>query len=301
MKKFLVNGLLLAALQACGGGAGGTAAPAAQAVIPTTVAPVVSAVPQTLNGRSLVWSDEFNTDGLPDASKWAYDTFRNPMGWYNGELQYYANARLQNSSASGGVLTLKAIKERLTSAADYGNQNYTSVRLMTLGKFSFTYGFVEVRAKLPCSQGTWPAIWMLGEATDNSGTTANAWPGPGEIDIMEQRGIAVPSDKQTVLGTLHTTARNGGNGISASTPLSDACSAFHNYQLTWTADRLQIGVDGTVYNTFDKPLNADNSVWPFNRPQYLLLNVAMGGVLGGAVPGSFVSDSMQLDYVRVYQ
>jgi beta-glucanase (GH16 family) len=252
--------------------------------------------------RALVWSDEFNSNGLPDSSKWAYDTYANKTGWFNNELQYYANARLQNSNVASGVLNLTAIKESLTSAADYGGQAYTSVRLTTLGKYSFTYGFVEVRAKLPCGQGTWPAIWMLAEATDNTGANpANTWPALGEIDIMEQRGITVPADKQTVLGTLHTTAHHAGDGITANTPLVDACTAFHNYQLTWTADRIQIGVDGLVYNTFDKPLNADSTVWPFNRPQYLLLNVAMGGVLGGNVPGSFVSDTMQVEYVRVYQ
>jgi beta-glucanase (GH16 family) len=118
---------------------------------------------------------------------------------------------------------------------------------------------------------------------------------------MEQRGINLPADKQVVLGTLHTSARNGGNGISASTAVADACTAFHNYQLTWTAERIQIGVDGVVYNTFDKPANAAPNVWPFNQPQYLLLNVAMGGALGGVVPGNFVSDRMQVEYVRVYQ
>ena len=254
------------------------------------------------SGRVLVWSDEFSTDGLPDSSKWAYDTYANPGGWYNGELQYYANARLQNSHASGGVLQLTAIRERLSSQSDYGGQAFSSVRLTTIGKFSFTYGFVEVRAKLPCSQGTWPAIWMLAEATDNSGANpAATWPALGEIDIMEQRGITVPADKQSVLGTLHTTARHGGNGISANTALADACTAFHNYQLSWSANRIQIGVDGLVYNSFDKPSNADSTVWPFDRPQYLLLNVAMGGVLGGSVPAGFASDSMQIDYVRVYQ
>jgi beta-glucanase (GH16 family) len=252
--------------------------------------------------QSLVWSDEFNTNGLPDSSKWAYDTYANKTGWYNGELQYYANARPQNSSVASGVLSLNAIKESLTSATDYGGQAYSSVRLTTFGKYSLTYGFVEVRAKLPCKQGTWPAIWMLAEATDNTGAVAdNTWPALGEIDIMEQRGITVPADKQTVLGTLHTTAHHAGDGTTANMPLADACTAFHNYQLTWTADRIQIGVDGTVYNTFDKPPNADSTVWPFNKPQYLLLNVAMGGALGGTVPGNFVSDTMQVEYVRVYQ
>ena len=258
-------------------------------------------MPQTLNGRSLVWSDEFSVDGLPDSSKWAYDTHRNQAGWYNGELQYYSQARLQNSSASAGVLTIKAIRERLTTAPDYGNQNFSSARLITLGKYSFTYGFVEVRAKLPCKQGTWPAIWTLGTATDNTGLTASAWPAPGEIDIMEQLGRVVPADKQVVLGTLHTSANNGGNGISASTALADSCTAFHNYQLTWTADRIQIGVDGRVYNTYNRPANFDARVWPFDKPQYLLLNLAMGGVLGGTVPNGFSSDSLEVDYVRVYQ
>lgn len=253
-------------------------------------------------GRSLVWSDEFSTDGLPNSNKWAYDTYANRTHWFNDELQYYANARLQNSQVSNGQLSLTAIRESLSGQSDYGGQAYSSVRLTTIGKFSFTYGFVEVRAKLPCSKGTWPAIWMLAEATDNTGSNpAATWPALGEIDIMEQRGITVPDDKRTVLGTLHTTARHGGNGISASTALADSCTAFHNYQLTWTASRIQIGVDGVVYNTFDKPNNADSTVWPFNRPQYLLLNVAMGGALGGSVPGSFASDSMQIDYVRVYQ
>lgn len=241
----------------------------------------------------MIWSDEFNTDGLPDSTKWRYDTFRNRLGWFNNEKQYYANGRLQNSSISKGALSITSIKERLTSASDFGGQDYTSARLITQGKFSFTYGFVEVRAKLPCSVGTWPAIWALG---DSAGT----WPAIGEIDIMEQKGISA-SDKFTVLGTLHMSAFFGGSGKSNSIPVPDACTNFHNYQLTWDADKIQIGVDGIVYNTYLNPKDGKPSTWPFDKPQYLLLNVAMGGDLGGVIPASFVTDQMQVDYVRVYQ
>jgi beta-glucanase (GH16 family) len=244
-------------------------------------------------GYQLIWSDEFSHAGLPDSSKWAYDTYRNPAGWFNNELQYYAAARLQNSSIADGVLAITAIRERLTGAPDYGGQNFTSARLVTQGKFSFTYGFVEVRAKLPCGLGTWPAIWTLGIPSDN-------WPVNGEMDIMEQLGHAA-SDKATVLGTLHMPAHYAGGGLSESRSVPDACTAFHKYQLTWTANQIQIGIDGVVYNTYAKPAGANASTWPFDVPQYLLLNLAMGGDLGGPVPAGFSTDSLQVDYVRVYQ
>ncbi|MDH4478424.1 MAG: glycoside hydrolase family 16 protein [Rhodoferax sp.] len=252
-----------------------------------------SKVPTTLDGRTLLWSDEFNSDGLPDSSKWNYDTERNRVGWYNNELQYYASGRLQNSSVSSGVLSVTAIRERLSSLQDYGNQNFSSARLITRGKFSFTYGFVEVSAKLPCSVGTWPAIWMLGASAGN-------WPDIGEIDILEQRGFN-NDEKKTVLATLHMASNFGGNGITASKALPDACTAFHKYQLTWTPNQISLGVDGTVYNTYVKPMNATNSNWPFDKPQFLLLNLAIGGDLGGTVPSSFLTDRMEVEYVRVYQ
>lgn len=310
MSRWAALGLAALALQGCGGGSAGTqaAAPdAAQALAPVAAASspasapitpptdVASTPPPTLNGRTLVWNDEFSTNGLPDSNKWNYDTFRNKDGWYNNELQYYANARLQNSSVSNGLLSIIAVREAMSSAvySDSRNQGFSSARLITQGKYSFTYGFVEVRAKLPCSLGTWPAIWMLG-------SSAGAWPDIGEIDIMEQRGINSAA-KQTVLATVHMQAHFGGGGITANRSLPDACNAFHNYQLTWSASKIELGVDGTIYNTYSKPPGATNSNWPFDKPQYLLLNLAMGGDLGGAVPSSFARDSMQVDYVRVYQ
>jgi beta-glucanase (GH16 family) len=161
-----------------------------------------STPPTTLNGRTLVWNDEFSTNGLPDSSKWAYDTYRNKDGWYNNELQYYGNARLQNSSISDGVLSVTALRETITKAnfsdSRTAGYSFSSARLITQGKYTFRYGFVEVRAKLPCSLGTWPAIWMLG-------SSAGVWPDIGEIDIVEQRGTNIAA-KQTVLATLHMRA-----------------------------------------------------------------------------------------------
>lgn len=245
----------------------------------------------------LVWADEFNVDGLPDSSKWGYDTDRNLLGWYNNELQYYAAARVQNVNVQNGLLSISARKESLNTAADYGGQAYTSARLLTRGIASWTYGFFEVRAKLPCTLGTWPAIWMLG--------TGGTWPDDGEIDLMEQRGGSA-ADKTVVLGTVHTRAYNYFNGTlgvgqGSSRTVNDACTNFHSYQLTWDGDKVAIGVDGVTYFTYTKPVPSASTTWPFDKPQYLILNLAMGGDLGGAVPANFVSDQMVVDYVRVYQ
>jgi beta-glucanase (GH16 family) len=247
-----------------------------------------------LAGWNLVWSDEFNVDGLPDSSKWDYDTDRNKVGWFNGELQYYARDRAENARVEGGSLIITARRESLTSASDYGGQNYTSARLVTRGKASWTYGFVEVRAKLPCGGGTWPAIWTLG--------TGGRWPEDGEIDLMEQTG----ANKGQVLGTIHTRAWNYYNGSlgvgqGSTAAAADACTAFHKYQLTWDTNAVTIGLDGINYFTFNKAPGAGNDRWPFDNPQYLLLNLAVGGVLGGTVDNTSFPNRMEVDYVRVYQ
>lgn len=276
---------------------GSTPMPSTPSAPTTPNTPVTPTVPATVtsNGKTyqLAWSDEFDTPGLPNSTKWAYDTERNKLGWYNSEQQYYASGRIQNSSVADGLLTITAIRERLSGISDYGNQAFSSARLFTKEKYSFTYGFVEVRAKLPCSLGTWPAIWMLGAGP-------GVWPDFGEIDIMEQGGVNA-ADKQTVLFTFHMRDHYG-TGINQRITLADACKAFHRYQLTWSVDKVQLGVDDAVYNTWPRPIGYTNSNWPFDKPQYLLLNVAMGGTLGGnPVPAGFISDSMQVDYVRVYQ
>ena len=277
--------LLLALLAGCGGGGSSVPEPA-PAPPPTAPAPPPEAVGLP-TGYRLVWSDEFEVDGLPNAARWGYDTERNRLGWYNNELQYYSAARLENTAVSGGRLRITARQERLTSAADWGGQRYTSTRLITRGKAQWTYGFFEVRAKLPCGRGTWPAIWMLG--------SGGKWPDDGEIDIMEQVG----SNPSRIMGTLHTPT-TGGSGNSGNTQVPDACTAFHNYQMHWTPSAISFAVDGNVYHRVPNP-GTGRPAWPFNAPQYMLLNVAIGGTLGGSVDDSIFPVTMEIDHVRVWQ
>lgn len=239
----------------------------------------------------LVWSDEFNQAGLPDQTKWNYDTERNKLGWYNNELQYYTKDRPENAVVKDGNLIITALKERLSNATDYGGQSYTSSRLLTRGKASWTYGFFEIRAKLPCGLGTWPAIWTLG--------TKGAWPDDGEIDIMEHVG----KKKGEILGSAYTNFYNWSNGTgnTKSTMVPDACDTFHNYQLYWDDSQIAIGVDNKYFFQFTNPKNGDYKKWPFDLSQYLILNLAIGGDLGGPVDDSIFPSQFFIDYVRVYQ
>ncbi len=266
-------------LHACGGGGGSSGDNTdASTAMPQGGKPA---------GYQLVWSDEFDTPGLPDAAKWEHDTVANRTGWFNNELQYYAANRPENARVEGGRLIITARKEDLSSAPDYGGQHYTSARLVTRGKAQWTHAFIEVRAKLPCGLGTWPAIWTLG--------SGGRWPDDGEIDIMEQVG----SNPQRVFGTVHTRA-SGGMGTGADVRIADACEAFHNYQLTWTPERIVIGVDDTNYYQYLNPKNGPTT-WPFDQPQYLLLNLAIGGTLGGRVDDGIFPVQMEVEYVRVWQ
>jgi len=277
-------------LAACGGAGGGETAPAPTATVPPTTPPVVVAAPIVLpSDYKLVWADEFTAAGLPDASKWAYDTGRNKEGWYNNEKQYYSKARLENSEVRDGKLVIMARKEKMTQQADWGGQAYSSARLLTAGKQDWTYGFFEVRAKMPCGKGTWPAIWTLGSAQ-------GAWPAIGELDIMEWVG----NEPTRMFSTVHTTSGSGGSGSGAATQVTDACNTFHNYQMHWTAKQIDFGMDGKVHHTY---VNANKGVaqWPFDAPQFLILNVAVGGDLGGAVDDSIFPVQMEVEYVRVYQ
>jgi beta-glucanase (GH16 family) len=290
-QRFSTAAVVTALLAACGGGGSESASAPATLIAPVT--PVVPAPPPAAptsavpNGYTLVWSDEFNTDGLPDASRWDYDTGRNREGWFNNERQYYAAARTENSVVSNGKLRITAKLEELRSAADWGGQRYTSARLLTRGKASWTYGFFEVRAKLPCGRGSWPAIWLL--------STSGVWPDGGEIDIMEQVG----SDPSRVFGTVHTKV-SGGPGTGSAVQVPDACTAFHDYQLTWTVNELAIGVDGVVYYRYANP-RSGTTTWPFDAPQFMILNVAVGGDLGGSIDDTAFPIAMEIEHVRVYQ
>lgn len=229
---------------------------------------------------SLVWSDEFDTPGSPDASKWGYDIGTGSNGWGNNELEYYTS-RTDNAIVSNGTLKIIARKEAYSGSA------YTSARMLTRNLFSFQYGKIEVRAKLPAGTGTWPAIWMLG---NNIGSVG--WPACGEIDIMEQNG----SHKSTIYGTLHYPTQKGQYGDGGTTNIFTATSDFHRYAAIWTANSIQLLVDDVVYYTLP-----NNSSIPFNQKFFIILNVAMGGGFGGTVDPAFTSDQMEVDYVRVYQ
>jgi len=228
----------------------------------------------------LVWSDEFDTDGAPSTSAWAYDL--GAGGWGNGELQTYTD-NAENVSVADGVL-------KITAKAD-GSGGYTSARLKTQGLYEFTYGRVDVRAKLPTGGGTWPAIWMLGANFSTAG-----WPACGEIDIME----AVGNTPGYVQCALHTPSSSGATENMESTTLADASDAFHVYSVNWSPNEISFLIDDEIYYTY-APQTKDSSTWPFNADQFLILNVAMGGSLGGTVDASFTEGSMEIDYVRVYQ
>lgn len=227
---------------------------------------------------TLIWSDEFNKDGDPDSSKWGYDL--GASGWGNQELEYYTNRR-ENSIVEGGVLKINAIKE------NYKGSNYTSARLLSKGKFSFTYGKVEVRAKLPAGAGTWPAIWMLGSNSD----TIN-WPTCGEIDIMEHRGIEL----NKIFSTFHYPGHSGGNADGNTKVISNATTEFHIYSMEWSATSIKIYVDDQLVHSL-----ANSESVPFNHDFFFILNVAMGGGFGGAVDPAFTNATMEVDYVRVYK
>ena len=227
---------------------------------------------------NLAWSDEFNGNGAPDPAKWGYDLGNN-NGWGNNELEYYTS-RPENVVQQGGVLKINLIKE------SYSGYGYTSARILSKGKFDFTYGKVEISAKLTSGGGTWPALWMLGS---NINTTP--WPGCGEIDIMEYKG----NEPNKVYGTLHYPGHFGGSADGNSTNITNAASAFHKYGLEWNASVIKISVDDVVYHTV-----ANNPSIPFNHNFFLIMNVAMGGTFGGAVDPAITNASMEVDYVRVY-
>jgi beta-glucanase (GH16 family) len=255
----------------------------------------------TYAGYNLVWNDEFNYSGAPKDAKWHLQYI--PIfggGWANGEEQHYT-VRRDNSYVSDGTLKIVAKKESYTYAGS--RKNYTSARLNS--KFDIEYGRIDVRAKLPASAGTWPAIWTLGtnvnERGNYHGNTDGSvgWPACGEIDIMEQSG----SNKNEVIGFFHwgdtQTNAYGNYGETRSVSalgLSDLTENFHVYSVIWTRASLKIFIDDVFIVSLNNTANV-----PYDNPHYLILNIAMGGNLGGAIPSSFEEDTMEVDYVRFYQ
>nr|WP_297524592.1 glycoside hydrolase family 16 protein [uncultured Roseateles sp.] len=239
-------------------------------------------------GYALVWSDDFDQGALPDESKWAYDTGMNKQGWHNREKQYYAGPRAENAALKDGRLVITARKESLSTLPDWGGQKYTSTRLITRGKAEWTYGYFEIRAKLPCGQGTWPAIWMLGSQGD--------WPASGELDILEHMG----QKPDWVFSTVHTTSGHGGHGVGDGRRLATACAQFHTYQMLWTPKEIRFGIDGQVHAAYPN-LGQGPAQWPFDKPQFLILNLAIGGDLGGEIDDRIFPIGYEVDFVKVYQ
>lgn len=227
----------------------------------------------------LVWSDEFDGTGLPNSLYWGFDT--GAGGWGNNEVQNYTNTT-NNVRQENGKLIIEAKKS--------GN-SWTSARVKSQGKKFFTYGKVVFRAKLPTGGGTWPALWMLGE-----NITTISWPRCGEIDVMEHVG----NKPNIVQSALHTPNNNGGGAIVASRSVPTATTEFHDYAVAWSADRIAFYVDDVLYHTYS-PATKNNNNYPFNWDFFMIMNIAMGGNLGGAIAADLTYARMEVEYVRVYE
>lgn len=241
--------------------------------------------------KTLVWSDEFDgtTGDAPNPDFWVNDIGTGSGGWGNNELQYYTN-RPQNVSLDGrGNLVITAIKE------NFQGSGYTSARIKTKGLKEFKYGRIEARLKTPFSQGLWPAFWMLGADIDEVG-----WPQTGEIDVMELRG----QQPRIVVGSVHGPGYSGGNAISETFELVDSRfdTEFHVFAVEWGPDNIDFFVDNRLYHRITPKSLPANAEWVFDKPFFLLLNVAVGGnFVGAPSANSRFPQTMTVDYVRVYQ
>lgn len=249
------------------------------------------------NDYQLVWCDEFDYDGLPDPTKWDYDTEGNDAGWGNNEEEFYTKGRIENAKVENGTLNIIARRE------NYENKKYTSARIFT--KADWKYGKIEVSAKLPAGRGSWAAIWMMPEGWSfNDG----GWPDVGEFDIMEHVG--------SELGTIHASAHSkdyqwqNGTQKTNTTRVADATETFHAYTWEWTPEVVKAYVDDQLFFEY-KNEGLGESKWPYNKPFHLLLNVAIGGAWGTGkveetdvvkgVDDSAFPQAMEVKYVRVYQ
>lgn len=237
----------------------------------------------------LVWHDEFNYKGLPDSSKWNFDTAGNAYDWGNQEAQFYTDKDTSNAYVDGKSLTITALRKNV------GKKKYTSARLTSKNKGDWKYGKLEIRAKVPTGRGTWPAIWML--PTDEK---FGGWPKSGEIDIMEYVGW----NPDYLFGTVHTESfnhiKNTQRGDSVKVQGLD--KAFHIFEVEWNQDSFKFEIDNKPFFTYKKEGNTSQE-WPFDERFHLLLNLAIGGSWGGAkgIDDELFPHKFVIDYVRVYQ
>lgn len=243
--------------------------------------------PSTYPGMTLVWSDEFSGSAI-DASAWNFEIGNGSGGWGNNELEYYTNSS-KNAFVSNGNLIIEARKEAI------GGFNYSSARMTTQGKKTFTYGRVDIRAKLPKGKGIWPALWMLGSNINTVG-----WPASGEIDIMELLG----HEPAKSYGTLHygaSSASHGSKGTSYTLSSGSFNEQFHVFSMEWKQDQIQLFVDNNLFLTVNKA-DLGTAPYPFNAPFFFIFNVAVGGNWPGSPDATTTyPQRMIVDYVRVFQ
>lgn len=237
----------------------------------------------------LVWAEEFEYVGLPDSDKWNWDTKGNLTGWGNNEAQWYTENQAKNAYVSNGILRISAIKEPIEG------KEFSSARLTTKGKGDWKYCRIDVSAKLPSGLGTWPAIWMLPTERPYGG-----WPDCGEIDIMEHVGFAVDS----VFSTVHTGSFNHMKGTQVGKALltPSATDKFNVYTLEWEENEMRSYINGQLYFVFQNAYKTYKE-WPFDQNFHLILNLAIGGGLGGArgLDKNCFPQYLDIDYVRVYK
>jgi beta-glucanase (GH16 family) len=239
----------------------------------------------------LVWSDEFDADGMPDTTKWTYNVGN--WGWGNNELQYYTNADTKNARVEDGNLIIQAHK-------DAEGEGWSSARLTTQGKTAFLYGKIEFRAKVPTGRGTWSAGWLLGDDYRDE----ISWPYCGEIDVLECVGYEI--DDETGDGINHATCHTRayyfkqGNQIGSEIEVSNMNGEYHTYAVEWYPNEIRATLDGEHYYTYDK--TANELEWPFSKPQNIIVNLAIGGGWGGlkGLDENLNEPEYILDYVRVY-
>ena len=242
----------------------------------------------------LVWADEFDGNGAINSENWHHQTLLpNGNSWYNGEIQHYTDRQV-NSYVDNGTLKIVAKRETFT---DQGvTKEFTSARLNS--KFAFTYGKLEIRAKLPTGVGTWPAMWTLGQNIAEPGGYwepthgSVGWPACGEIDIMEHWG----ANQNFVQSALHTPSSHGNTVNKGGTTIPTASTEFHIYTMEWDEDKIVFAVDDVVHYTY-APAVQNPDTWPFDANQYILLNVA---ILPDIAP-AFTESTLEIDYVRVYE
>jgi beta-glucanase (GH16 family) len=245
---------------------------------------------QAINGGyKLVWQDEFNYTGLPDSTKWDYDQEGNDAGWGNREAQFYTRANIENARVEDGTLKITALNK------DYKGRKFTSARLIS--KAEWKYGRVEVRAKVPDGRGTWSAIWMMpGGWSFNDGN----WPDVGEIDIMEHVGHET--------GVIHASAHSRdyqwqkGTQKTAVVNFPEVSEEFHTYALEWNQDSMHMFVNDSLYFKYENEGLGENK-WPYDKPFYLIMNIAVGGAWGGVqgIDTSTFPQTMEVDWVRVWK